>query len=765
MVRIGPVNPSLQKKSDVASRNAEDENASADVEAKGSELERALQEHGHSLDDAEQSKSCLVEPSSERLSADTLATLGNNVNAEEKCAQSVNRVGSPQVLAGEPRLDTPSNARSDPLECVAGVKASCVDPLTAIKRSAKGSSEKEHAGNQTSVVDPLKASCGPLGFSPSARAPAAQAAIAPAAASKPSAIDPLRLFMAERKEICPYQDEQTGQHAKIASPIPDLTDVAGTLGRRVAPSTAPAQEVSNGRPQRSLPSTSEATLAEKPASTVSAKDAPVDAVDRANFVTSLQDFLGEFIDDIGSPQDGLEGHMSESMGELLSRQEELRWSEQTVEVLENETLTIGPFGPSKKCEILSAWFGVSPGHTVDITDTVRKKFEVCTEGALSIKSDDLGEEVHLEVRRHAQFGLRVLGVRFRMQVRGHDVSSGKYREGVGRVGNVVPIVTKALANVVGATLAASGYAVAKAEVTVRNRFLEPDGQRHAAGGDKDIADSKAFQTGFNAWLTLNGIKPSVAYEPTGKAGVRLLWLYSQTAAPGEVPRTVPPAEDIRQTPLLVANHISYIDALVLAVTFGAPKVLAKSGTLKTPLIGTFAKEIGVIEVDRSSRDSRAATMESIASHVAGWRLGERPLLLFPEGTTSNGADLLEFKKGAFVAGAPVRPIVICYDGAWHPANVNYKVSKDGEITPTGDKEWCEQFLGHFIHSLSVKVLPPYIPSEEEKGNAMIFASNVRGVMSDAYARMKIEAEAKAAQKEKGCPQNPLARVSTSFLGR
>lgn len=38
----------------------------------------------------------------------------------------------------------------------------------------------------------------------------------------------------------------------------------------------------------------------------------------------------------------------------------------------------------------------------------------------------------------------------------------------------------------------------------------------------------------------------------------------------------------------------------------------------------------------------------------------RPMLLFPEGTTSSGARLLPFKTGAFLAGLPVQPVILKY---------------------------------------------------------------------------------------------------------
>lgn len=166
-----------------------------------------------------------------------------------------------------------------------------------------------------------------------------------------------------------------------------------------------------------------------------------------------------------------------------------------------------------------------------------------------------------------------------------------------------------------------------------------------------------------------------------------------------------------------------------------------------PILGTFGAEIGVIEVDRDSSDSRAATIKAINQTVDEWRPGLRPLLLFPEGTTSNGDDLLPFKKGPFYPAKPVRPIVIYYTGNWHPANVNFKTSTNGEIEPTSDSEWYEQFLGHMLHSLQIKVLPPYVPNVVERADPGIFMNNVREVMRKAYLELKEECENDRKKKE------------------
>merc|ERR1711972_949431 len=117
--------------------------------------------------------------------------------------------------------------------------------------------------------------------------------------------------------------------------------------------------------------------------------------------------------------------------------------------------------------------------------------------------------------------------------------------------------------------------------------------------------------------------------------------------------------------------------------------------------------------------------------------GQRPMLIFPEGTTTNGEDLLDFRKGAFVSGMPVRPAIIVYTGQFDPACTNFKQTAKG-VQKTTDSEWAQQFMGHMVHSLHVRVLPPYLPNEAEKADADLYARNVNQVMRSALHRVKGE---------------------------
>lgn len=105
--------------------------------------------------------------------------------------------------------------------------------------------------------------------------------------------------------------------------------------------------------------------------------------------------------------------------------------------------------------------------------------------------------------------------------------------------------------------------------------------------------------------------------------------------------------------------------------------------------------------------------------VATGRLpGTRPLLLFPEGTTTNGRYLLPFKTGAFLAGQPLQPVVIRYG--------EDRVSPAWEMIPAARHIFL--MLCNPVHSVTAFELPVYYPSEEERRDPRLYAANVRKLM-------------------------------------
>jgi len=118
-------------------------------------------------------------------------------------------------------------------------------------------------------------------------------------------------------------------------------------------------------------------------------------------------------------------------------------------------------------------------------------------------------------------------------------------------------------------------------------------------------------------------------------------------------------EAIAPGALVVANHVSWLDVLVLASCTPAVFV-AKSEVRCWPAIGWLAARGETLFLQRASGRSLIRVKNRMA-----WLLFEgRGVAIFPEGTTSDGADVLPFRSGLLQAAVDgdrsVQPIAIAY---------------------------------------------------------------------------------------------------------
>ena len=111
--------------------------------------------------------------------------------------------------------------------------------------------------------------------------------------------------------------------------------------------------------------------------------------------------------------------------------------------------------------------------------------------------------------------------------------------------------------------------------------------------------------------------------------------------------------------LLVANHLSYVDILVLGAA--QPMVfLSKSEVRDWPVIGPLTACAGTLFIRRGQRSDVARFDEAFNAVInQGVILG-----IFPEGTSSNGHQVLPFHSSLFAraaaAGWPVTPAWLGY---------------------------------------------------------------------------------------------------------
>jgi len=111
--------------------------------------------------------------------------------------------------------------------------------------------------------------------------------------------------------------------------------------------------------------------------------------------------------------------------------------------------------------------------------------------------------------------------------------------------------------------------------------------------------------------------------------------------------------------LLVANHLSWLDILVLHAARHC-RFVSKAGVRHWPVIGMLASGAGTLYIERESRRDAMRVVHHMAESL---RAGE-VLAVFPEGTTSDGGQLLPFHanliQSAISAQAPVQPVALSY---------------------------------------------------------------------------------------------------------
>jgi lyso-ornithine lipid O-acyltransferase len=111
--------------------------------------------------------------------------------------------------------------------------------------------------------------------------------------------------------------------------------------------------------------------------------------------------------------------------------------------------------------------------------------------------------------------------------------------------------------------------------------------------------------------------------------------------------------------LFIVNHTSYLDIMILSAAMEASFV-AKSEVARWPLFGWLARLQRTVFVDRNARRGVGAQRDSIRRRLA---TGDN-LILFPEGTSSDGSRVLPFKSALFAAAEEgrvvVQPVSVAY---------------------------------------------------------------------------------------------------------
>ena len=144
-------------------------------------------------------------------------------------------------------------------------------------------------------------------------------------------------------------------------------------------------------------------------------------------------------------------------------------------------------------------------------------------------------------------------------------------------------------------------------------------------------------------------------------------------------------DDIKhiRSSVIVCNHVSYLDPLILISLFEQHKTIVKSKFFQIPIFGWFLKTAGYLPSTAEGRFSQMMIdhIEKMDDYLADGG----NIFIFPEGTRSRDGRIGTFNKGAFkiarLCKAPIEVIRICNsDKLYTPGKFLFNTGHRNTIT-------------------------------------------------------------------------------------
>jgi 1-acyl-sn-glycerol-3-phosphate acyltransferase len=112
--------------------------------------------------------------------------------------------------------------------------------------------------------------------------------------------------------------------------------------------------------------------------------------------------------------------------------------------------------------------------------------------------------------------------------------------------------------------------------------------------------------------------------------------------------------------VILCNHISYLDPILLISLFEKQKTIVKKSFLKMPIFGWLVKTSGYL-FPITGETLTAFQLERV-ENLGNYLLSKGNIFIFPEGTRSRDGELGRLKKGAFTIAkrchAPIQVLMI-----------------------------------------------------------------------------------------------------------
>ena len=160
--------------------------------------------------------------------------------------------------------------------------------------------------------------------------------------------------------------------------------------------------------------------------------------------------------------------------------------------------------------------------------------------------------------------------------------------------------------------------------------------------------------------------------------------------------------------LIVSNHLSYLDVLILASQKPSCFVTSKE-IEKTPFLGHICRLAGCLFVDRKNKKNLRGEISELREALASGL----NVTVFPEATSTNGDEVLNFRRPLFESSIATGKAIL-------PLTINYISISGKKISLENRDKICwygdMDFFPHFLNLLNerkvvveIKVSEPIIP--------------------------------------------------------
>jgi 1-acyl-sn-glycerol-3-phosphate acyltransferase len=127
-------------------------------------------------------------------------------------------------------------------------------------------------------------------------------------------------------------------------------------------------------------------------------------------------------------------------------------------------------------------------------------------------------------------------------------------------------------------------------------------------------------------------------------------------------------EPLRQSALVVVNHISWLDIMAVHAVVPEARFVSKADVKSWPLVSRLVDAAGTLYLEREKKRDALRVVHALAAALGGGEV----VAIFPEGTTSTGHGLLPFHanllQAAIATSTPVQPVAMRYSDATHPVS-------------------------------------------------------------------------------------------------